>query len=264
MSTLQQGERVKEKRLIQSVARALSILNCLQEGGAMQIGELSGQLGIDKGTVHHLLVTLTEMDYVRQNPDTRAYSVGFQAFKVGYAYMGELDLVKVARVHLERLNDLSRETVHLGELAGGDILYLDKIESPMSITMRSRIGVTRPAYCTGVGKILMAFLPDEKLRSMMERLELKPHTENTIVDRDLFLENLAECRKRGYAIDDEEIEEGLFCVAVPIFNIENRAIAALSVSLPKYRLKDRLEDLIGMTLETGKRISAEMGQSFSE
>ena len=109
-------DKNKRKKLIQSVARALSILNCLGDGDELQIGDFNHRLGLDKGTVHHLLVTMKEMQYVKQNPVSKGYSVGIQAFRVGYAFLKKLDVTRVAKPHLEHLNQATKETIHLGEL----------------------------------------------------------------------------------------------------------------------------------------------------
>jgi len=251
----------KKKRLIQSVVRALSILNCLQEGEEMQIVDFSIRLNLDKGTVHHLLATLKDLQYVKQNSLTKGYSVGIQAFRVGNAYLNALDLVKVAKKHLELLNEKTKETVHLGELFGANVIYLDKVESPLSISMRSRIGITKPAYSTGIGKILLAFQSKENLKNIMHGIELKSHTKNTITNKNVLYKKLREYQARGYSIDDEEIEEGLFCVAAPIMDKSNQIIAAVSISIPKYRVENRLEELINLVKKTGEQISTEMGQT---
>jgi IclR family KDG regulon transcriptional repressor len=250
----------KKKRLIQSVVRALSILNCLQDGEEIQIRDFSIRLNLDKGTVYHLLATLKELQYVKQNPLTKGYSVGIQTFRVGHAYLNALDLVKVAKKHLELLNEKTKETIHLGELLGADVIYLDKVESPLSITMRSRIGISKPAYSTGIGKILLAFQSPEKLKNILHGIVFKPHTKNTITNKKVLYNKLREYRKIGFSIDDEEIEEGLFCVAAPIMDKSNQIIAAVSISLPKYRAEKRVEELINLVKKTGKKISTEMGQ----
>lgn len=254
----------KKKRLIQSVVRALSILNCLQHGEEIQIRDFSIRLNLDKGTVYHLLATLKELQYVKQNPLTKGYSVGIQTFRVGYAYLNALDLVKVAKKHLELLNEKTKETIHLGELFGADVIYLDKVESPLSITMRSRIGISKPAYCTGIGKILLAFQSPEKLKNILHGIILKPHTKNTITNKKVLYNRLREYRKIGYSIDDEEIEEGLFCVAAPIMDKSNQIIAAVSISLPKYRAENRVEGLINLVKKAGEEISTEMGQKGND
>ena len=249
------------KRLIQSVARTLNILNCFEKNEELQIAEISSMVGITKSTTHHLLATLKELNFIKQNPHTRGYQLGLQIFKLGYAYFNQLNLVKIARPYIKGLCEESRETVHLGELSGSQVLYLDKIEGPMSISMRSRIGSTKQAYCTGIGKILLAYQNDSEIQELLSDLVLEPLTENTITDKTELVKKLKEYRKQGYSIDNEEIEDGLLCIGSPIYDITGKVIAAISLSAPKYRIENQINILISKVMETASRISAEMGYS---
>lgn len=247
------------KRLIQSVARTLSILNCFAENEELQISDISSMVGITKSTAHHLLATLKEMQFVKQDPRTRGYSLGIQIFKLGYAYFNHLNLVKIARPYLRELCLATKETVHLAELSGLEVLYLDKIDSPMSVTMRSRIGNTKPAYCTGIGKILLAYQDEDEQEQLLSKLLLEAYTENTITEKSQLLEKLKQYRNQGYSIDNEEIEIGLFCIAAPIHDISGKVIGAISLSAPKYRIEGRLKKLIDQVIETAERISRAIG-----
>ena len=249
------------KKLIQSVIRTLKILNCFEQDKELQIAEISNRVGIGKSTAHHLLMTLKEMQFVKQDPRTKAYSLGIQVFKLGYAYFHQMDLVKAARPFLQILSDRTQETVHLAELLGDEVIYLDKIESLQSILTRSRIGTTKPAYCTGLGKALLAWQKDELLHQIVDRINLQSHTEKTIVDRSMLLEELEQCRRRGYSIDDEEIEIGLFCVAAPIFDISGNGVAAVSISCPKYRIEGRMDELVSLVMQTARDISGQLGHT---
>jgi DNA-binding IclR family transcriptional regulator len=251
------------KKLIQSVVRTLKILNCFEQDKGLQIAEISNRVGIGKSTAHHLLMTLKEMQFVKQDPQTKAYSLGIQVFKLGYAYFHQMDLVKAARPFLQILSDRTKETVHLAELLGDEVLYLDKIESLQSIVMRSRIGSTKPVYCTGLGKALLAWQKDETLKQIVDRTNLQCHTDKTIVDKNRLLEELRQYRRQGYSIDDEEIEIGLFCVAAPVFDISGNVVAAVSISCPKYRTVGRLDELIPLVIQTARDISNALGQTVS-
>jgi IclR family KDG regulon transcriptional repressor len=251
------------KKLIQSVIRTLKILNSLEEDKELQIAEISNRVGIGKSTAHHLLMTLKEMQFVKQDPRTKAYSLGIQVFKLGYAYYHQMDLIRLARPFLQVLSERTRETVHLAELLGDEVLYLDKIESLQSIVMRSRIGTTKPAHCTGLGKALLAWQKEEALKQMVDRLDLQRYTDKTIVDKGRLLEEFGRYRRQGYSIDDEEIEIGLFCVAAPVFDISGNVVAAVSVSCPKYRADGRLDELISLVAQTARDISGELGHTVS-
>ena len=251
------------KKLIQSVIRTLKILNCFEQDKELQIAEISKRVGIGKSTAHHLLMTLKEMRFVKQDVRTKAYSLGIQVFKLGYAYFHQMDLVKAARPFLQILSDRTQETVHLAELLGDEVLYLDKIESLQSILMRSRIGTTKPVYCTGLGKALLAWQKEEVMRQIVDRIDLQSYTDKTIIDKKRFLEELEQCRRQGYSIDDEEIEIGLFCVAAPIFDISGNVVAAVSISCPKYRTEGRLDELISLVTQAARDISGQLGHSIS-
>jgi len=251
------------KKLIQSVIRTLKILNCFEQNKELQIAEISKRVGIGKSTAHHLLMTLKEMQFVKQDVGTKAYSLGIQVFKLGYAYFHQMDLVKAVRPFLQILSERTQETVHLAELLGDEVLYLDKIESLQSILMRSRIGTTKPAYCTGLGKALLAWQQDDVLQQIIDRIDLQCHTDKTIVDKNRLREELGQCRRRGYSIDDEEIEIGLFCVAAPVFDISGNVVAAVSISCPKYRTEGRLDELISLVTQAAHDISGQLGHTVS-
>lgn len=248
-----------KKKLIQSVARALSILNCFEDEKELRVHEICSRVGLGKSTVHHLLSTLKEMDYVKQNSETKTYSIGLQAFRIGFSYYEQLDIVKVARFYLQDLCEKTKETVHLGKLVGANVLYLDKVEGPMAVTMRSRIGNFKPAYCTAVGKILLAHKEEAKLKQILDSANIKAYTEKTIIDKQKLLMDLIKCKNQGYATDDEEIEEGLFCVAAPIYDLSGVCVASISVAGPKYRMIERLYFLVNEVKETAKLISKELG-----
>jgi DNA-binding IclR family transcriptional regulator len=203
------------------------------------------------------------MSYVCQNPQTKGYSLGVQVFRLGYAYSDRLNIVKIARPSLEALCAKMKETVHLARLLDTEIVYLDKIDGPMSISMRSRIGACKPAYCTGLGKILLAYQPAERLREIIDKIELRAYTHNTITNKEVLVRELAKCREQGYAIDDEEIEAGLVCAAAPVFDIRDSIVAAISVSGPKYRIWERLAWVSQEVVCKAKEISEKLGQRSS-
>jgi DNA-binding IclR family transcriptional regulator len=155
---------------------------------------------------------------------------------------------------------LTQETVHLVTLEGQRAVYIDKVEGPHSMTISSRVGKEARMHCSGVGKVLLAHMPDEARDSIIMQLDMTRYTERTITDKRFLVEHLRVIREQGYAIDDEEIEIGLCCVAAPIFNARNHAVGAVSISGPSARLmRERFKYFTEQVQETTKEISRLLG-----
>ncbi|BAF58658.1 MAG: IclR family transcriptional regulator [Pelotomaculum sp.] len=252
----------KERHTIQSLERAIMILEYLRRGPT-SLSELSRELGLHKSTVFGLLQTLAWHNYVHQEEKTGQYSLGYRVLALGSAYLENCDLRKVAVPYLRQLVDEYGETVHLVIMDDGQVVYVDKIDSPQSIRMVSRIGRRLPAHCTGVGKAMLAFLPEEKVKLIVEKHGLPGFTPNTITTWERLVEELARIRKEGVSFDREEIEEGLCCVAAPVIGYYRQPIGAISVSGPKLRMTEEKMSLIAGSLkEIAAEISRQMGKIF--
>jgi DNA-binding IclR family transcriptional regulator len=221
---------------VQVLDRVFSMLDILALNTSdMTIPDLSAALGLHKSTVHRLLMVLEHNRFVERTADGR-YCLGLRLFELGSRAVDRLNLTEQARPYLEKLVLEIGETAHLCILEDDQVLYVEKVEPARTVRMPSRVGRRNPPYCTAVGKALLAFLDDEALDALIQGLELKAYTRNTIVTPAALKKDLYLVRQRGYAVDNEEIEEGLKCIAAPVRNYSGRVIASLSIAGPAFRI----------------------------
>jgi IclR family KDG regulon transcriptional repressor len=247
---------------VNSLRRALAILDLLgKSAGELRITEISQKLQIHKSTVYRLLATLVNSGYAQQNPKTEKYRLGIHLAELGMTVLNQLDLRQAAHPFLLEMMDYCGEAVHLGILEGNEVVYIDKIDVERALTMGSRVGGRSPAYCTGLGKALLAFIPTGELERILTQISvLHRYTPNTLVEPERIKEHLYRIRTQGYAIDDEEHELGIRCIAVPIRNHLGKVIAAVSVSGPTLRMtREKMDLVIPKIIEVGKGISSTLG-----
>lgn len=227
----------KEGVTVQSVARALEIVECFSNAAELGISELAERMDLSKSTVYGLVNTLTSFGYLEQGKHKK-YRLGLKLFELGNVVQSRMDIRREARPWCQLLADKYRTTVHLATYSDGEIIYIDKVDNTSSVVVYSQIGKRAPMYCTGVGKAILAHLGQEYVERYVLSKPLTKMTEHTITTPEALLEELGKVRERGYAVDDEEIEPGLHCIAAPIFNHHNQPVVALSVSFPYGRLWD--------------------------
>ncbi|MFQ5846052.1 MAG: IclR family transcriptional regulator [Candidatus Methylomirabilales bacterium] len=246
---------------VHSVLRALTLLDVLaQEGREMGVVELSRRVHLHVSTVHRLLGTLMVGEYVQQDPERGRYALSGKIHQLAQASLGWMDLRRLSRPHLERLAKASGETANLVVLEVDEACYLDKVESPQSLKFLTKIGHRAPLYCTAVGKVLLAHLPEEEVEEFLGRATLIPHTRNTIASLPQLRRELKKVASQGFAIDREECEKGASCLAVPVRDFTARVVAALGISGPTVRMTDRrIAEFVPFVLEEGQRASAELG-----
>lgn len=247
---------------IRVLDRAFRVLDLLSDGTPRTLTEISHVLELNSSSVFRLLATLEDHSYIRRNENSNAYQLGLSCLELARAYFDGNDIRRSALPDLEVLRDMTSETVHLGILDEMQVVYLEKLHGLHAIgLMISRVGGRAPAYCTGLGKALLAYLPSESVRRFYEESPLYRFTENTIESLDELLEHLEEIRSNGYSLDRGEHEHEVRCVAAPIFDISGRAVAAISVSGPATRMEplDEQEQLIANTLDVASRISGRLG-----
>jgi IclR family transcriptional regulator, KDG regulon repressor len=233
----------KSNSSVQSVERALIILDVLKENpNGLGITEIAKRLDVAKSSAHRLTTTLCSFGFVRKNIESDKYLLGLKVVELGEAVLESLDLRTVASPFLQELVNELGETVHLVILENSEIVYIDKIESPKTIRMYSRIGKRAPVHCTGVGKAMMAFLHEEEINQIIINRGLKRYTEYTHTTKGELLKNLEEIRNSGYSIDEQEHELGIRCVAAPVFDHKNKVIAGISVAAPINRLDTTMID----------------------
>ncbi|MGH8546252.1 MAG: IclR family transcriptional regulator [Gammaproteobacteria bacterium] len=253
---------VNSKNLLSSLDHALVILEAIGHcRSPLGLSEIVRKTGYAKTTVHRVLLTLAGRGFVRKEYQTDRYQLTLKLFEIGSTAVSQLGIKDVAKPHLEAVRNLSGETAHLAVMDDDGVFYIDKIESTQSIRMYSYIGSRAPIHCTAVGKALLAHQSDERLDKFLSP-GLKAYTQNTILNKDKLVEELRKIRKQGYALDNEELEIGLFCIAAPVRNHLGEVIAAISISGPGVRLpKSRIRDLVPVMIRTGNEISAVLGYS---
>ncbi|WP_373893815.1 IclR family transcriptional regulator [Virgibacillus sp. CBA3643] len=251
----------KEVTTVQSVDRALKILEILQEHpNGLGVTELSHRLDVSKSTSYRLLTSLYNKGFVKQDDQTEKYLLGLRLIELGQNVSNNLDIRKLAAPYLHDLAEITGETAHLAIMEQHKIVYIDKIESSATIRMFSNVGKTAPVHCTGVGKAIFAFQTDQKITEVINQTGLQKYTEKTIVTEAAMLAHIKEIRDRGYSIDDEEHELGIKCAAAPIFNHNNEVVAGISVAGPLMRISDdKLDDIAKEVLRVTHSISGLLG-----
>lgn len=254
------GETMESKNPIQVSERIFSTIECLAASGPTGLQELSSELGLNKSTVHRILNSLICMDYVRQDTDTLKYSLTFKFCRISNQILSQNNMIDLARPYIKELAEQSGETVHLVQIDGIHAVYIDKVEaSRNSVRLVSQVGKSIPLYCSGVGKAMLAEMTDEKIRSVWEQSEIKKLTEYTVTDFEEFRSLIADIRKNGYALDNEENELGVRCIAVSLKSFNGKPSYAISVSAPKDRMTDdRINELKGLVLNTRQKILTEI------
>ncbi|MGN8646685.1 IclR family transcriptional regulator [Gracilibacillus sp. HCP3S3_G5_1] len=246
--------------IIQSVDRALKILDLFNEQQSeMKITEISRKLDLNKSTTHSLLKTLKEHNYIKQDTDSGKYSLGLKLLERGQFMLNSMDIREIARKYLIDLSATTGQTTHLVILEGMYGVYIDKVEGASAVVY-SRIGKRVPIHSSAVGKSLMAFRQQEEIEELLQGYQFFSQTDNTITDKQVYLDELAKVRSQGYSIDNEENEPGIYCIAVPIFDHTNQVVAAISISTTKQTITSALEAEIVRTLkQTCSEISKALG-----
>ena len=256
----------KTSNPIQSADRIFAILEALAEHGSMRIIDLSELLDLHKSTVHRLLASLISMGYVTQNELTGSYALTYKLVEMSGKILKNADILNLIRPYAEQLSNSCDETIHFVKKTGNNVLYLEKLESQSvksrSFRLSSQVGLTRPMYCSGVGKVILAYLPDQEVEQIWNSSDIVKKTAYTITDFGQFKKELKAIRSRGYALDNEENELGIRCIAVPVFDYHDTPQYALSISTLVSRMPDeRLEELSGQLIAAAKEMSRVLGHN---
>ncbi|MCG0275715.1 MAG: IclR family transcriptional regulator [Thermosediminibacteraceae bacterium] len=256
---------MQRENSVQSIERAMRILEELaEEEDGLGVTELSARVGLHKSTVHRILNTLLRMGYVEQNPKSEKYRLGTKLLYLGGAILDRMDIRKESHELLKQLAEEVNETVHLVIPDNDKALYIDKIDSKRTIRMYSQIGRHVPLHASAVGKAILAFSSPEYVQKVIKK-GLDRYTRNTIVDPDRLIEHLKEIRAQGYAVDDEENEEGIRCVGAPVFDYTDKVIAAISISGSTVTIPpERVPELASKVVNYARTISRKMGWRAGE
>lgn len=248
---------------VQTLDRALDILELLaMQKNGLGVTEIGNRIGLHKSTVHRLLSALGERGYVEKNPDSGIYQLGLKLVEISSIHLNSIELKTEAAPHLRKLAGQSNQPVHLATFVDGEVIYLEKVETLMSIRMYSQIGKRVPVHCSAVGKALLTGMKDHEIKEVLENTKLVKYTPNTLESVADILAEVKETRKRGWAVDEEEHEEGIRCIAAPIFDYRGKVIAAVSTSGPSNIItKERDDEISQYVLNAAREISKRMGHN---
>jgi IclR family transcriptional regulator, KDG regulon repressor len=256
------AKKDKSEYIIQAVDHALDLLEQFQ-GDVDELGvtELSKRLKLHKNNVFRLLATLESRNYIEQNRVTENYRLGLKTLELGQTFIKQMGLLRQSRPVLESLVKECNETTYVAILKESHIVYLDVVETDLTVRVVPRVGSRLPAYCTAAGKVQLAYMTEEELDHYLPSKELKGYTPATITDRDEFKAHLKKIAEQGYAVDNEEMDIGVCCVGAPIRDYTRRIIGAVSISGPSMRFsKERMDnELIPLVKRAAEDISTKLG-----
>jgi DNA-binding IclR family transcriptional regulator len=255
------SQNPKDRYLINSILRSSNILRFLTEVKAhFKISEVARELHLDRSTTYRILLSLEKGGLVEKDKETGEYSLGLFAFEIGNAYLNRIDFPKVSKPIMTDLALKVQETVHLAVLSGTEIVYVDKVDSPRPLGIMSKIGQRAPLHCTALGKVLLAFQPEDDLKRILRQLKLIALTSNTIISKQRLMEELRAIRRQGYALDNREIEEDVECIGAPIRDHRANVIAALSISGPQRKINTPQEkQFVSSVVKAAGLISSKLG-----
>lgn len=246
---------------IQAIERAMAILNAFSlEEPELRVSELADRLGLHKSTVHRFLVNLEAAGMIERNTRTGRYRLGLRIFELGGLVMHRMDLWDEALPFLEGLVRDTGETGHLAILDGGEAIYVERVEARRPLRVPSAVGRGYPAHATNLGKVLLAHLDPRDLQRVVSEHGLAGFTSNTITDADQLDAELTVIRERGYAVDNEEYDEGLRCIGAPVWDHTGRVIAAIGIGGPVTRVTPgRIAELADVVMAAARGLSRRLG-----
>lgn len=246
---------------VQTIDRTLDIIELLataKEG--LGVTEIGRDIGLHKSTVYRLLTALSKRGYIEKDPKNSTYKIGLKFIEISGLFLKKLELKTEALPFMRKLAEVIGQPVHLAILEGTDVIYIEKVELVNSIRMYSQIGRRVPVHCSAIGKILLAGLSDERLLELLESVKFEKFTAHTILSKDGLKEEVQRVKEKGWAIDNEEHEPNIRCIAAPVFDYTNKIIAAVSVSGESRIINpDSDLEIARHVIETAGSISKRMG-----
>jgi DNA-binding IclR family transcriptional regulator len=242
-----------------TVGKALVVLDQVAAfGRPVRFSELLADSPYPKATLFRFLQTLTNLNLLAHDPETGVYSLGVRLVRLAHAAWNQSSLAPIARPLIDELSARIGETVHLAQMDGAHVLYVDKRNARVPIEMFAQAGRVGPAYCTGIGKAMLAFLPEDEVDRLIPQMAFHRFTTATLTTPEALRAELAEIRLRGHAYDREEHEPGIVCVAAPILSSSGRVMGGLSVTTSTARSSlAALEGLSGVLKDVARRIAAQ-------
>lgn len=250
---------VREEHFVQSLARGLAVVRVFgPESAALTLSEVAKATGLTRAAARRFLLTLVDLGYVRS--DGREFSLTPRVLELGYAYLSSLSLPDLAEPHLEWLVAEVGESSSMSVLDGDDVVYVARVPTSRIMTVAINVGTRFPAYATSMGRVLLAGLDADGLDAYLRRAKLRPLTGSTVVDRDGLRTAVVKAREHGWAMVDQELEEGLRSVAAPVHGRDGRVAAAVNVSAHVSRISKETarKRLVPALLEAVRRIEADL------
>jgi IclR family transcriptional regulator, pca regulon regulatory protein len=251
-----------DKERVKSLEKALNLLILLsRQTEDISLEDLSRAADISKTTCFRLLQTMKDQNFVEQSPDSKKYRLGPRNISIGAAALSKQSVRDLALPYMDRLRAETDESINLSVLDGSEIVFVERIEGSFIVNSNLRVGSRLPVHCSSMGKVMLAYLPDHKFGRIMDDIHLDRKTSKTIHSRERLLEELAAIRKSGVALNDEELEKGLFAVAGPIRDHSGEAVAALNISflLVRHGRKKALKGFLPLVQKACREISALLG-----
>jgi len=231
----------------QSLERGLAILSAFKPATPeLGISELARVLGLTRSTSHRYVATLARLGYLQQNPQSRKYRLGPKVLDLGFSAINSMELRQIAATHLQQLSDETGHTVNMAILDGTDIVYIERCRSSQQgqreIDLNLHVGSRLPAYCTSMGKVLLAGLPEPELGGVLDQVQFQQRGPNTLIERKALVDALAAVRDAGIAVNNEELAYGLRSIAVPVR--DRSGVVAAAINLAVHRSLVSMEDLV--------------------
>ncbi|MGB0665110.1 MAG: DNA-binding transcriptional regulator KdgR [Pontibacterium sp.] len=253
-------KQTNQVEAVSSVLKTFAILEGLAETKSIGVTDLAQKLMTSKSTVYRFLQTMKMLGYVSQEGDTDRYALTLKLFELSSKSLEYVDLIGSAEKRMRRIAEETKEALHLGTRDGQSIVYIFKVDSQYNLRMQSKIGGRNPLYSTAIGKVLLASLTDQEVRGILEGVVFLPHTDNTHADIDSLFKELAVVKEQGFGEDVEEQEQGLRCIAAPIYDRFGNVTASMSLSYPTIRHTDeKREQYIALLQQQADEVSRELG-----
>ncbi|NWQ44337.1 IclR family transcriptional regulator [Bacillus sp. EB106-08-02-XG196] len=255
---------MQRDNVVKSVSRALDIIALVgMKKGGLGVTEIANQIDINKSSVFRTLSTLVQYGYIEQDRETGKYKLGYKFLDISSKLLESIDIRSEAKPFLKELENKTNEVIHLVVYDQGEVVYIEKLEGTETLRTHSKVGKRAPMHCTSVGKAILAHLPENDVLSILDRKGMPYHTDHTITSIEAFLQELQQIRQRGYALDLEENEYGITCIAAPIFDHLGNVVAAVSISGPTTRMTSKQLNQLGpLMIQTSQQLSARLGHQM--
>jgi IclR family pca regulon transcriptional regulator len=250
----------------QSLARGLAILSSFHSDRPLiGVSELSRGLELSRSTVHRYVATLAKLGYLQQDSDSKRYRLGPKVLDLGFSALNSMDLLEISAPHLRQLSDETQRTVNLAILDGTDVVYIERCRAArpgqQEIDLNLHVGARLPAYCTAMGKAILAFVAEDRLEEVLAHTDFASRGPNTLTDAKAFRDELAEIRRSGLAVNDEELAYGLRSIAAPVYSHAGEVVAALNLAI--HRTMVSMDELVARygpaVIQAANDISLSMG-----